>query len=79
MNASGWELLFRRRAWAALGVALLFFAATVIVEAGEAKSTKRRAANAKPAAKHRTAAKPAPRQNPAPRPNLTISYLTSSN
>ncbi len=51
MNASGWGLLFRRRAWAALGVALLFFATAVIVKASEAKSTKRRTANAKPAAK----------------------------
>ena len=51
MNARGWGLLFRRRAWAALGVALVFFATTEIVEASEAKSTKRRAATAKPAAK----------------------------
>jgi hypothetical protein len=51
MNARGWRLLFRRKAWAGLGVALLFFATSVIVKAGDAKSTKSRTANAKPAAK----------------------------
>ena len=54
MNASGWSLLFRRRAaWAAVGVALVFFATAVIVKAGEAKSAKRRAVTAKAAAKAR--------------------------
>ncbi len=52
MNARGWSLLFRHRAaWAAVGVASVFFATAVSVTAGEAKSVKRRAVTAKPAAK----------------------------
>ena len=75
MNAKRRKFYFRMQSWAALWLALLFFAAALNAEAVESKPNKRRASNAKAAAAKQTksAAKArAPRRSPAPRQNLTI-------
>jgi hypothetical protein len=54
MIAKSRRIVSSRRTRLALGVALLFLATTVNVEAGEAQPNQRRAANAKAAAAKKT-------------------------
>ena len=61
MIAKGWRFIFRRRAWLAVGIALLVSASAFDAENAETKPTKRRAPNVKAAAKTTKAAEKAPK------------------
>jgi hypothetical protein len=58
--AKGWRFIFRRRAWLAVGIALLVSASAFDAETAETKPTKRRAPNVKAAAKTTKVAEKAP-------------------